>query len=106
MRSIRAAIVALPLAACVSAEERAHRQAMQDDAQCLAMGAQYDTPVYYNCRMRLVEMRAADRRSRDASSDALMMMGLQMLQSNQQQQRQPSQTTCFRNGIYTNCSTW
>jgi hypothetical protein len=52
-------VLALTLAGCVSAEERAAAISKSDDDQCRSYGAEPGTDRYTKCRMKLNQQRQA-----------------------------------------------
>ncbi len=65
MRAIAAVcLLALPLAACQTIEERRAEIDRQDDARCVSYGAKRGTPAYTNCRLELDRNRAIEMEAR------------------------------------------
>ncbi|MBB5040800.1 hypothetical protein [Shinella fusca] len=99
-----AAMIALPLlSGCVSSEE----QAAQDSAFCQSLGATAGNGLM-ECVMARDEQRENARYRR---SMALIAAGNNINQMNQQQamvnaMNRPVNTTCRRQGIYTNCTSY
>ncbi|MGL4727283.1 MAG: hypothetical protein ACRCWO_00875 [Bosea sp. (in: a-proteobacteria)] len=59
-----ALIAALPLAGCISVEERRAMIDAQDDADCRSYGARPGTPAYIKCRTDVRQARAAESEAR------------------------------------------
>jgi hypothetical protein len=59
-----ALIAALPLAGCISVEERRAMIEAQDDADCRSYGAKPGTPAYIKCRTDLRQARAQELEAR------------------------------------------
>jgi hypothetical protein len=59
-----ALLTALPLAGCISVEERRAMIDTQDDADCRSYGARPGTPAYIKCRTDVRQARAAESEAR------------------------------------------
>lgn len=96
MRFILLAGLFAGLAGCMTAQERAQRQAAADESQCANFGFQFGTPEFAQCRMNLATQREAN--------DAALVGA--MLASRPPPYRPPPpppQTTCIMNGNVMTC---
>lgn len=96
------ALLAIPpvlmLAGCQSAEQRS----LNDSVYCSSL-AKPETPMYAQCMMnqqQVYEMRRARQ------SQALMAFGSATMAAGQPPQRTTVNTTCQKQGVFVNCTSW
>ena len=70
MRYVFILVLAGSLAGCVSAEERAQRNAAADAAACTALGAQPGTDIYIQCMLMQRQFRAQEEANAIAAYNA------------------------------------
>jgi hypothetical protein len=57
------ALLCLPLAGCLTAQERQQQMTAQDDQKCRSFGATPGSDIYVKCRMNLNDNREANQRA-------------------------------------------
>lgn len=109
MRKMALLIAAVLVSGC-SSDVPGPQETAQDQRYCQSM-AKPLTDAYVNCMVSRDQLRVASIQRRRDRSMALMQLGANINQMNQQQAQmnamnRPVNTTCTKQGVFVNCTTY